>query len=71
MIENCWLLGPNKGKEASPRASSINWVFDLILLGAMVWNVDLVDSVFQADEALLIKIISLSSYPQEDRLTRG
>lgn len=41
---------------------------DLIVLEDMCWNGDLVDSIFEEEEAALIKGIPLLSSPQEDRL---
>lgn len=63
-----WLLGSRRGIIASPRVDSILRVFDLLLPGSMLWDEDLIDSVFHAKEVLLIKSISLSFHSQEDCL---
>lgn len=66
-----WLPSPGQGRIVSPRVGSVVRVSNLILLDRMLWDEDLIDSVFQVDEARLFKSILLSSHPQKDCLVWG
>lgn len=49
------------GKVVSNRVDSVVWVFDLMVPGMKEWNMGLIDSIFNKEEALLIKCIPLAS----------
>lgn len=62
--DDCWLLSPIPQRILFTQVSHLRLVSDLMLLEEMAWNVGLVDFVFSADEAMLIKSVPLSTFPK-------
>lgn len=66
--DDFWVPRSVLSRVQSVRSNSVEWVSDLSLADGMGWNSELIDSLFEADEATLIKGIPLPTVPKEDCL---